>query len=135
MRPLPLFSLTLLLLLPAAAARAYDGEQYQETYQETPVEENYPQESYPEETYPEQSYPDPGYPEEQYPDQPVPDQTMPMEEPSMEQPDYSPEQAPEYQQHMMEIRRSCEESANDAQMQMEEREQFIQDCLQSQGLQ
>lgn len=130
MRPLPLFSLTLLLLLPAAAARAYDGEQYQETYQEAPVEENYPQESYPEETYPEQSYPDQGYPEEQYPDQ-----TMPMEEPSMEQPDYSPEQAPEYQQHMMEIRRSCEESANDAQMQVEEREQFIQDCLQSQGLQ
>lgn len=130
MRPLPLFSLTLLLLLPAGAALADDGEQYQETYQEMPVEESYPQESYPEETYPDQ-----GYPEEQYPDQPIPDQTMPMEEPMHQEPEYSPEQAPEYQQQLMEIRRNCEESATQAELPIEEREQFIQDCLQSQGLQ
>jgi hypothetical protein len=71
-----------------------------------------------------------GNPEEQYPDQ-----TMPAEEPVVEEPHYNPEQSPEYQQHLLEIRQGCEESANNAELLVEEREQFIADCLQSQGVQ
>lgn len=145
MRPQPLLRLALLLLLPLAA-QAYEGEEYPEMHQEAPMEETYPQDaypqeipqdSYPEETYPDQSYPDPS--QQPYPDDPYggqsPDQIMPMEEPMVEPPDYTPEQSPEFQQHLMELRRSCEESANEAELLVEEREQFIQDCLQSQGVQ
>jgi len=134
MRSLPLLNLLLILLLPATAAQAYEGEEYPEMMQEAPVEESYPQDipqdSMPQDI-PQESYPGQGYPEEQ----PYLDQTMPAEEPVVEEPGYSPEQSPEYQQHLLEIRRGCEESANNAELLVEEREQFIQDCLQSQGVQ
>ena len=126
MRTLLLASALLVSSVSASPALAYEGEEFpeqemyqSETYQEQPVEEAMPQDGMPQE-----SYGDP-MPSDQPPADDGSNYTEPQE--------YQPEQSPEYQQHLMETRRMCEEAATNEEILVEEREQYLLDCMQGQG--
>ncbi len=113
MRIVLLSVFTLLLSLHSALLPAYDGEDY-------PQPEQYPDASYPEESYPPEGMPDQTQPEYGMPETDTP-----------AAPDYAPAAEPENANHELEIRRMCQESA--AGVPDEEKDQFVEDCVHSQG--